>query len=73
MPQHIEDSDNIASQPGHVAPDSQSESLCTGSTILILTKRDPRGMVHLMRHMRHTSKKIQNLHEQMILLISQVS
>ena len=32
MPHHIEDGDNVAdSQPGHVTPDSQSGSLCTGS------------------------------------------
>jgi len=36
----IEDGDNIISQRGHVAPDSQIESLCTGSTMLILTSSD---------------------------------
>jgi len=28
MPHHIEDGDNVDSQPGHVTPDSQSASLC---------------------------------------------
>jgi len=31
MPHHIQDGDNVGSQPGHVTPDSQSGSLCTGS------------------------------------------
>jgi len=31
MPHHIQDGDNVCSQPGHVTPDSQSGSLCTGS------------------------------------------
>jgi len=31
MQHHIEDGDNVGSQPGHVAPDSQSGSLCAGS------------------------------------------
>jgi len=31
MPHHIEDGNNVGSQPGHVTPDSQSGSLCTGS------------------------------------------
>jgi len=32
MPHHIEDGDNVGSQPGHVAPDTQSGgSLCAGS------------------------------------------
>ena len=40
------------------------------SNVLILTKKEPRRMMYLMRH---ASKKIQNLDEQMILLLSQVS
>jgi len=31
MPHHIEDGDNVGSQPGHVASKSQSGSLCAGS------------------------------------------
>jgi len=33
MPHHIEDGDNVGNQPGHVAPDSQSGSLCAGSDV----------------------------------------
>ena len=33
MPHHIEDGDNVGSQPGHVTPYSQSGSLCTGGDI----------------------------------------
>ena len=34
MQHHIEDGDNVgSSQPSHVAPDSQSGSLCAGSDI----------------------------------------
>jgi len=51
MPHHIEDGDKVAGrQPGHVAPatvDSQSGSLCAGSR----TKKEPRGMVHLMNNL----------------------
>jgi len=31
MQHHIEDGDNVGSQPGHIAPDSQSGSVCAGS------------------------------------------
>jgi len=31
MPYHIEDCDNLCSQPGHVTSDSQSRRLCTGN------------------------------------------
>jgi len=31
MPHHIDDGNNLSSQPGHFTPDSQSGSLCTGS------------------------------------------
>jgi len=30
MPHHTDDCDNVGSQAGHVAPDSQSRSSCTG-------------------------------------------
>jgi len=43
MQHHIEDDDSVDSQPGHVTPDSQSRSLCTGSD-LIPTNKDPRRM-----------------------------
>jgi len=33
MSHHIEDGDNVGSQPGHVTPDSQSGILCAGSNI----------------------------------------
>jgi len=33
MPHYDEDGENIGSQPGYVAPDSQSGSLCTGSDV----------------------------------------
>jgi len=46
------------------------EVISVVSKVLFLTKKQPRRMVHLMRH---ASKKIQNLDEQMILLLSQVS
>jgi len=63
------------SQPGHVTPDSQSRSLCTGSDISRFDSVDSEKAgtssdVHLMRH---ASKNSQNLDEQMILLRSQVS
>jgi len=66
MPNHNENGDNVGSQSGHVTPVKQSGSLCTGSDIrvvwkvLILTKKEPRRIMHLMRHAR---KKIQNLDE----------
>jgi len=31
MLHHIQDGDDVGSQPGHVTPDSHSGSLCTGS------------------------------------------
>ena len=40
------------------------------SKVLILTKKEPRRIVHLMKH---ADKKIQNLDKQMILLLTQVS
>ena len=75
MPHHIKDGDNVGSQPGHVTPDSQSGSLCMGSDTsrfesVDSDKKEPRRRVHLLRH---ASKKIQNLGEQMIQRLSQVS
>jgi len=64
MPHYTEDGDN-GSQPDHVTPDSRSGSLCVGSDtsltkMLNLTKKEPRRLLHLMRH---AGKKIQNLDE----------
>jgi len=33
IPHHVQDGDNVGSQPGHITPDSQSGSICTGSDI----------------------------------------
>jgi len=33
MSHHIEDGDDVGSQRGHVTPDNQNGSLCTGSDI----------------------------------------
>jgi len=74
MPHHIKDGDNVGSQPGHVTPDSQSGSLCMGSDTSRFESvdSDKEGTSSDMHLMRHASKKIQNLGEQMILLLSQV-
>jgi len=58
-----------------VAPDSQSRSLCTGSDtsrfeIVVSDKEGTSSDVHLVRH---ASMNTQNVDEQMILLLSQVS
>jgi len=55
----------------HVTPDSQSGSLCAGSDTshferVDSDKQETSSDVHLVRH---ASKKIQNLDEQMILLL----
>jgi len=33
LPHHVEGSNNVGSLPGHVTPDNQNGSLCTGSYI----------------------------------------
>ena len=75
MPHHIEDGDNVGSQPGHVTPDSQSGSLCTGTDASSFQSADSdkEGASSDNASVRHASKKIQNLDEQMILLLTQVS
>jgi len=60
---HVEDGDNVGSQPGHVTIDNQSGGVSAVSDTSRLEsvdsdKKEPRQMVHLLRH---ASKKIQNL------------
>jgi len=75
MPHHIEDGDNASSQTCHFASSSQSRSLCTGSDTSCFESvdSDKEGTSSDVHLMRHASKKIQNLDERMILLLSQVS
>jgi len=76
MPHHIQDGDNlVCSQSGHVTPDDQSGSLSTRNDTgrfesIDSDKEGTSSNVHLSRH---ASKKIQNVDQQMILLLSQVS
>jgi len=53
MPRHTEDDNNVGSQPGHVTPENQSGSLCTGSDI---SRSESVDMVHPMRHASKQSK-----------------
>jgi len=39
-PHHIEDGENVDSQPGHVMPDNQSGRSCTGSDISLFESVD---------------------------------
>jgi len=75
MPYHIQDGDIVDSQPGHVTPESKSGSLYTGSDTnrFESVDSDKKGTSSDMYLMRHAIKKIQNLDEQRILLLSQVS
>jgi len=74
MPHHIQDGDNVGSQLSHVTPDSQSGSLCTGSDTSrkcwFWPKKGTSSDVYLMRH---ATTNTQNVDEQIILLLSQVS
>jgi len=75
MPRHIQDGDNVDSQPGHVTPDSKSGSLCTGSDTSRFESvdSDRKGTLSDVYLMRHATKNTQNVGEQAILLLSQVS
>jgi len=76
VPHHIQDGDNVVcSQPGHVTPDGQIRSLSARSDTsrfesVDSDKEGTSSDVHLLRH---ASKNTQNLDEQMIVLLSQVS
>jgi len=63
MPHHIDcECDNIGTQPGYVAPDNQSGSLCTRSDISFwrcwFWQRKVLAVWCIW--LRHVSKKIQN-------------
>ena len=75
MPYHIQDGDIVDSQPGHVTPESKSGSLCTGSDTdrFESVDSDKKGTSSDVYLMRNATKKIQNLDEQRILLLIQVS
>jgi len=75
MPHHIEDGVSADSQPGHVTPESQSRRLCTGSDTnrFESVDSDNEGTSSDVHLMRHASKNTQNVDEQIILLLSQVS
>jgi len=72
MPHHTEEGDNVLASLAMLHQTlSQSGSLCTGSDASRFERvdSDKQGNSSGVHLMRHASKKIQNIEEQMVLLL----